>query len=58
MASGEDESAWKEAERSCDRRLQHMEFVAIEWRSGSGCRRWKWMQNREVGIESGSESGC
>lgn len=45
MASGEDESAWKEAERSCDRRLQHMEFVAIEWRSG------KWMLNREVGVE-------
>lgn len=37
MASGEDGSAWKEAERSCDRRLPHMEFVAIEWRSGSGC---------------------
>ena len=26
--------------------------------SGSGCRIGKWMQNRGVGVESGSESGC
>lgn len=47
MASGEDESARKEAERSCDRRLQHMEFVAIEWRSGSGC----WIGKRVLKVK-------